>query len=89
MGNKRKVAYAKLHGTEAFIPGVGQIGSTLPPTNKSMELTMYYTELGLEYTIQHGGKRYEGAFPSANLQIVVYDTSSSVSGNVLDLNKAG
>jgi hypothetical protein len=32
----------KLQGTEAFLPGIGHLGTSLPPTNKSLPgLKMY------------------------------------------------
>lgn len=44
----KKVKYARLH-TGIFIPDVGDLGSTLPPKNKTFDLDMSYGELdGLE-----------------------------------------
>lgn len=37
------VTYVKFHGSDAFIPGVGNVGSTLPNNTKSMDLLMHYT----------------------------------------------
>lgn len=47
---KKVVTYAKLQ-TELFIPGLGGLGTTLPPALKNIpNLIMHYTELGLEIT---------------------------------------
>lgn len=68
--SNRIVTYAKLHGGDAFIPGMGNVGSTLPPTNKAWDLKMYYTPDGLKLSVS-GGK-IEAMVPLANIQLVVF-----------------
>jgi hypothetical protein len=82
---KKKVSYAKLHGGDSFIPGIGGLGNTLDPNDrrtgsKTMDMEMYYTEFGLEWTIKRGGKKFEGVFPHANIQIAVYEQEDTHGG---------
>lgn len=84
---KKQVTYAKLHGGDAFIPGIGGIGNTLDPLNraagnKTVDMTLYYTEYGLEWTFYRAGKKYEGVFPAANVQIVVYAEEKPTTGGL-------
>lgn len=82
---RKQVIYAKLHGGDAFVPGLGAIGNTLDPTNKvvgskTMDMTLYYTDYGLEWSLFRNGKRYEGVFPHANVQIAVYAETTVTTG---------
>lgn len=42
----RKVKYVKLH-TTLFVPGFGQLDTTLPPLNKACDLHMTYQPEGI------------------------------------------
>lgn len=68
---KRQATYAKLHGTDAFIPGLGGLGNTLPPTKSFKDFKMFWTGdcLYLEM-IALTGVKYEAAVPAANVQVV-------------------
>lgn len=82
----RKVVYAKLQGTDAFIPGVGGLGTTLPPNNKSIGLEMYDVgdKLLLRISSKGSGQRLnpgepgvkngvlEAFVPITNVQVAVY-----------------
>lgn len=65
---KREVVYAKLQGTDAFIPGLGGLGNTLPPTMKALKLKMY--EVGDRLLIEVNGKK--AFIPLTNVQVGVY-----------------
>lgn len=67
--SQRQVTYVKLHGGDAFVPGIGGLGTTLPPTGKSLELRMYHGSEGVEMVINN---KIETLIPWANIQIVVY-----------------
>jgi hypothetical protein len=70
---KRTVTYAKLHGGDAFIPGVGAFGNTLPSQSKTLgDLKMWWTSEGLEFSLVNKGTKHTGIFPQANLQLVVF-----------------
>lgn len=69
---RKTITYAKLHGTDAFIPEVGGLGTTLPPVNKTMELKMYAGTNGLELVIAYKGHPIECLIPWANVQICKY-----------------
>lgn len=60
----RKITYVKLHQA-AFLPGVGEINSTLPAPNKSHKLDMFHTEEGV--LLQINGK--EALIPWPNVVI--------------------
>lgn len=68
----RKVTYAKLHGT-AFVPGVGHLGDSLPPTTKSIPLEMTATEEGLNIKV----KGVECMIPLTNVQLMVFAPEES------------
>lgn len=69
----KRAVYAKLQGTDAFVPGLGGLGTTLPPANKSFkEFEMYWSAgdaLYVNITSLHNIK-YEAVIPSANVQIL-------------------
>ena len=76
---KRRVAYAKLHDTDAFIPGVGGLGNTLPPTSKNLNMTMWRENGGdLEFEILLGGRKIEGAIPAATVKVVTYVSEPTI-----------
>ena len=79
----KQVTYAKLHGTDAFVPGFGNIGTTLDGVGgnvggKRVELGLWYSTLGLEFSIGHNGKLYQGVFPHANVQLAVFTNDTNV-----------
>ena len=71
--NGRKITYVKLHGSDAFIPGVGGLGTTLPPQAKTLTLRMHHTDVGVYLNINNG--KSEAVIPWANVQLVVYGES--------------
>lgn len=73
--NGRTVTYVKLHGTEAFIPGIGGLGTTLPSPNKSLNVHMEHTEAGLYIQINN---KVEITIPWANVQLAVYKSESGL-----------
>ncbi len=70
---RRRVTYVKLQGADTFLPGFGGLGSTLPPTNKTISgLNMYYdSETPTLLIIEIKGKEY--FVPLANVQTGVFD----------------
>jgi len=74
----RKISYAKLQGLDAFIPGIGGLGSTLPPLNKTIvDFAMYDGGTNLILVARNGNKRVEAAIPMMNVQVFVYDEPSN------------
>ena len=65
---RRPVNHARLHGGDAFVPTIGGLGSTLPPTTKNYNMTMFLTDLGLLVKI----KEIESLIPLANIQLMVF-----------------
>lgn len=41
--NNRTVVYAKVH-QDIFVPGLGGLGVTLPPQNKTLNLKMFWED---------------------------------------------
>lgn len=67
----RKVTYAKLH-TSSFIPGVGTMGDTLPPSHKSTKLEMSYSDSGLEVIATEKGITTTVLFPPGTVAMVAF-----------------
>lgn len=72
---RKVVTYAKLQNTDAFIPGIGGLGNTLPPSHKSLDLKMYEDtdepgKLFVEATFK--GLTTKAGVPLGNVQIMVY-----------------
>ncbi len=81
----REVKYVKLHGGDAFIPGVGSLSNTLPPSNKVVAgLYMTAEQDGILVrakvldprnaqagTVDSGGFA-SALIPWANVQLAVY-----------------
>lgn len=66
----RKIKYVKLHGGDAFIPGIGGLGSTLPPQNKALNMVMTHTREGVHVNVLNG--KSEAIIPWANIQLAAY-----------------
>jgi len=66
--SSRSVTYAKLH-VDAFIPGVGSLGTTLPAPNKTVSLRMRYADQGLYVTANNR----EVLFPPGSVALVVFE----------------
>lgn len=74
MSKRQTVTYAKLH-QDFFIPGgIGILGNTLPPTNKTIGLSMYLSEYGLVLDIAKGLRTpsAKAVIPYANVAGMVY-----------------
>lgn len=79
----RKVSFAKLQGTECFIPAFGTWGSTLDVKLNNSKPRMiggspvlyelFRDGECLLLRIQHSGKITEAIVPLTNVQIAVYD----------------
>lgn len=67
----KTVKFAQLH-SDAFIAGLGSLGTTLPPTGKSYNLSMHATETVLIIEVD-GGKRVV-EIPLTNVKIYEVDT---------------
>lgn len=67
--NGRAISYAKLQ-TGTFIPGFGNIGDTLPPMGKTLNLQMLHTDPGLYVNINNF--KAEALIPWANVQVALY-----------------
>lgn len=64
----RKVKFVRLQSHVFHIPGLGELGTTLPPTNKVLEnLDMTLTDSGLVVSLSYQGIKKEIFVPSANL----------------------
>lgn len=75
----KRVTYAKLQGTDAFIPGIGGVGTTLPPTGKTLkDLKMFDNGEGILIIQLKGavGQPIEAGVPLTNVQILVYANES-------------
>lgn len=65
---RRQVKYAKLHGGDAFIPGIGGLGSTLPPQSKTLNLKMFIdSDFPTVLLVEINGQDH--FVPLANIQI--------------------
>lgn len=82
----RKITYAKLQNTDAFVPTIGALGSTLPPLNKSFPITMVHTEAGLYVNVSNG--KAEVIVPWGNVQLAVYDRDTKPTFSVVETKKA-
>ncbi len=65
--SRRKVIYAKLHA-DLFVPGVGTLGSTLPPPSKSVKLEMETDFI----TLFCKAGNVEFTHPCASIQVMVH-----------------
>lgn len=80
----RKVTYAKLHAG-CFVGGsAGDLGSTLPPMNKTLSLSMFTTAEGL--FINANG--VEAIIPWANVQVAKLGPEESDTENVKPIKLA-
>lgn len=73
----RKVSYAKLQGTDAFIPGFGAFGTTLGgpkahQQNFSVDMFEDGDKLVLTLTRHGENKTYHAFVPLTNVQIAMY-----------------
>lgn len=68
----RKLNYVKLHGGDAFIPGIGGLGSTLPSQSKTLDMVMFASEAGVCLSVN--GR--DAFIPWANVQLAVYEGPS-------------
>lgn len=71
----RKVVYAKLQGTDAFIPGFGAFGTTLGgegPKSKTYEVVMFESGDKLLLNLTRNGQTYRAFVPLTNVQIALY-----------------
>lgn len=66
----REFRYVKFHGMDVVIPGIGSLGTTMPPTNKTVKLRMYETALGVLLSFNNGS--IESVVPWANVQLATY-----------------
>lgn len=66
----RKVNYAKVH-QGIFVPGLGELGMTLPPSNKTLNLNMSKIEGGLLLTINQSGQVWDIYVPDGNVALAV------------------
>lgn len=76
----KTVTYAKLHGGDAFLPGIGGLTATLPPTNKTINLKMYLandSDSFLTLEADFKGTKVYGAVPLANVQVMTFVQDSS------------
>lgn len=65
---KKTVNYVKLQGTDTFIPGIGGLGSTLPPASKTVNLKMWVdSEFPTILFLTVNGR--DSFIPLANVQI--------------------
>ena len=75
----RTITYAKLHGGDAFVPGVGGLGNTLPTQSKTLNnFQMFHTDNGVLVTFVNLNKRYDVVIPWANVQVAVYGPANKV-----------
>lgn len=74
--SKRPVNFVRLH-TGIFIPGIGNVGDSLPSANKTFaSFSMHHEEAGVYFHVkqlpQSGGKSAEGLLPWAAVAVAVY-----------------
>ncbi len=71
----RKVKYARLQGTEAFLPEFGIFGTTLGDPNKKANYAVEMFEDGdkLLLKLTRAGKTVEAFVPLTNVQIAQYE----------------
>lgn len=65
---RRTVTYVKLQGTDAFLPGIGSFGNTLPPMSKKLDIKMFIDDRFPTLLFVQVGRR-ESFIPLANVQI--------------------
>lgn len=68
--DNRIVTYARLQ-TEAYVVGVGGLGTVFPPLNKTLDnINMKTTELGLSVTFVYSGAKKELLIPYGNVALM-------------------
>lgn len=71
MQDRQAVTYAKLH-TNIYLPNIaGELGSTLPPSNKTVDAKMFLAKDGLEVSIFYRNANTTFLVPYANIQVMV------------------
>lgn len=69
--SRRLIKFAKLHGTNCFVPGIGDLGSTFPPKDKTFASFSMYIEndkLWIDLS-QRDGRKHSVFVPIANVQV--------------------
>lgn len=77
-----KVSYAKLF-KPGFVPGLGEVPPTLPAPNKSWQLNMKTTDIGLlAFVTDSKNKSYTLVIPYASIELMsLAEESSEPSSN--------
>jgi len=69
----REVKYAKLHGTQCHVPGIGELGSILPHPGKTFQSFKMLKEGNeLVLYITHQNVNYQLFIPLTNVQVASY-----------------
>lgn len=67
----KKVLAATMHSQSNYLPGVGDIGKSLPSSSKVLEnLDMSISELGLGVKFSYKGLKHSVLFPVAAVQFM-------------------
>lgn len=72
----RIVRHARLHSSDTFINGIGNVGSVLPGSITDCHMVM--TSDGLEVTVKKNKLTIECFIPSANVKIVEFAPQPTV-----------
>lgn len=68
MDKRRKVKYVNLHSSP-FIPGVGELTTSLPPSTRTVDMDMYMDNAGIYVEVRHAAGKYVGIVPYTNVKI--------------------
>lgn len=84
---RRKVNYVKLHSSDTFLPGIGSVGNTLPPSNKTLNgLSIYFdTDTSDVLFLEVSGREY--ILPMASVQVLALSSEDN-SPVVVPITKA-
>ncbi len=69
---RRYVKYAKLQGTDAFLPVLGNIGSTLPPLNKNIPGLEMFIDSEFPNFLTVKTPTVEAMVPLTNIQVAEF-----------------
>lgn len=73
----KQVTYMKVH-QDIFVPGLGGLGNTLPPGNKTLAMSMETTEHGVQVDAKGPhGTNHSVLIPYANIVLAVLAPEAS------------
>ena len=81
---RRYIKYAKLQGTDAFVPGIGGLGTTLPVVNKSFKTFSMYIDSEFPNFMTVEMNTTVALVPLTNIQIAVF-TETPSTGSTLSV----